>query len=349
VDLVERIIAVVAHHPGVRSIRPAGSRATGEAREDSDWGFLVEADDFASVAAALPQLLAPLGPLAQQWDRLSNEQCWMLILPGPIKVDLIFPDEPHEREPPWVPSANNLEAIDAHFWDWMLWLRGKEARGKRELVATELAKLFDHLLQPLGIERVPSSIEDAVTRYRRARDAVAEGLGQPFSRRLEAEVVPALVAYERGSAFKVEIKREDSQRYESIARQVRSDEIDRFVRESIRTLRERYTEPGRPFSLFMGCDKDDEQLVEVCLPTKEGSKTLPAGEIAFTIAQGAQCAYPEILGAYDAVSHYAATRGFSFGGPPREVYLNDLGTADPPEILIAFPLERLEKSEEADP
>ena len=46
------------------------------------------------------RLVAPLRPLAQQWDPLSETWCWMAILRGPIKLDFIFA-EPHEREPPW--------------------------------------------------------------------------------------------------------------------------------------------------------------------------------------------------------------------------------------------------------
>jgi hypothetical protein len=118
----------------------------------------------------------------------------MLILRGPVKVDLIFPDEPHAHEPPWVPSAENLGAIDAHLWDWLLWLRPKEASGKRELVAAELEKLFVHLLQPLAVERVPSSVADAVELYRPARDALAASLGCVISSALEAEVAPALAS-----------------------------------------------------------------------------------------------------------------------------------------------------------
>jgi predicted nucleotidyltransferase len=192
--LADRVIALVARHPEVRSIELAGSRATGQARPESDWDFLVEAQDFDAVAAALPELLAPLEPLAAQWDRLSDEQCWMLILRGPVKVDLIFPEEPHVHEPRWVPSADNLEAIDAHLWDWLLWLRPKEASGKRELVAAELEKLCVHLLRPLGVERVPSSVAEAVELYRPARDAAAARLGCVIPRALEAEVARALLA-----------------------------------------------------------------------------------------------------------------------------------------------------------
>jgi hypothetical protein len=191
VDLAARVIRAVAGHPGVHSIQLVGSRATGQATHESDWDFRVDASDFASVAEALPDLLAPFEPLAQQWDRLSNEQCWMVILRGPTKVDLIFPDEPHAHEPPWVPRADNLDALDAHFWDWMLWLRAKEAAGKTDVVATELGKLFDHLLGPLGVEQMPSSIGEAVAVYRTARGEVEERLGHVVSRDLEAEVTAA--------------------------------------------------------------------------------------------------------------------------------------------------------------
>jgi hypothetical protein len=153
---------------------------------------LVDARDFGSIAAALPDLLSPLEPLAQQWDRLSDEQCWMLILPGPAKVDLIFPDVPHVHEPPWEPGPDNLAALDAHFWDWMLWLQPKAARGKQDLVAAELSKLFDHLLGPLGVEREPSSIVEAIASYRRSRDLCEHHWSSVVSRELEAEALSGL-------------------------------------------------------------------------------------------------------------------------------------------------------------
>jgi effector-binding domain-containing protein len=138
--------------------------------------------------------------------------------------------------------------------------------------------------------------------------------------------------------FEVATRHEDSQRYESLSKQVASDEIDRFVREAIRELRERHAEAGRPFSIYTGCDKDDEQFVEVCLPTEVGSKTLPGGAIAFTTVRGEQCEYPEILSAYDAVFGYASSLGLPVAGPPREIYLTDFETADSLEMQIAVPL-----------
>jgi hypothetical protein len=187
-ELSERIIRAVAPHPAVRSIKLVGSRAEGRAHEHSDWDFLVEANDFAGVARALPRFLAPLDPLVQQWDRLSPEWCWMMILRGPAKVDLIFPDQPHTNEPPWTPSPKNLAGIDAHFWDWMLWLRSKEASSKAELIAGELEKLYDHLLAPLGVEHRPPTLPDALDLYRAARDHAEQCFGTKVDRELETAV-----------------------------------------------------------------------------------------------------------------------------------------------------------------
>jgi predicted nucleotidyltransferase len=191
-NLAEAVVAAVSPHPAVASIELVGSRAEGRATALSDWDFGVRARDFAALSSALPELLAPLEPLVQQWDRLGDEYCWMLILRGPEKLDLIFPDEPHENEGPWVPGPDTLAGIDDHFWDWMLWLRGKEAAGKEEQVATEFEKLLGHLLGPLGVEERPSSIGEAVAAYRSGRDRAERRFGVTVSRKVENAVAPAL-------------------------------------------------------------------------------------------------------------------------------------------------------------
>ena len=114
------------------------------------------------------------------------------MLRGPVKVDLIFSDEPHALEPPWRVTADTLEGIDAHFWDWILWLDSKSAAGKNTVVAAELEKLFEHLLEPLGAGRRPSSIAEAVVAYRTGRDRAERTFGVAVPRVLESEVAPAL-------------------------------------------------------------------------------------------------------------------------------------------------------------
>jgi predicted nucleotidyltransferase len=194
VILGEAVVSAVAPHPAVERIELVGSRAEGRATRWSDWDFAVWTRDFAAVAAALPELLARFEPLAQQWDRLGEEYCWMLLLAGPVKVDLIFAGRRHEKEPPWWPSRKNLDELDAHFWDWVLWLRGKEAAGKAELLEVELEKLFGHLLGPLGVERQPESLAEAVESYRAARERAEQRFGVSVRRDVEQTVAPALAS-----------------------------------------------------------------------------------------------------------------------------------------------------------
>jgi hypothetical protein len=191
-DLAEPVAAALLPHPDVRSVELVGSRATGSPTSLSDWDFEVHTDDFASVARALPELVTPLDPLAQQWDRISEYPCYMLLLSGPAKVDLIFPGEPYESLPPWTVTADTLDGIDQHVWDWVLWLASKREKGEDELVGRELVKMRDHLLGPLGVNEVPRSIEDAVGRYRSARNERERAFGTRVTRRREREVLPVL-------------------------------------------------------------------------------------------------------------------------------------------------------------
>ena len=61
-------------------------------------------------------------------------------------------------------------------------------------MAAELEKLFVHLLRPIGVDRVPSSVAEAVELYRPARDALAARLGCVISPALEIEVAAALAS-----------------------------------------------------------------------------------------------------------------------------------------------------------
>ncbi len=113
---------LLSEHPLVDAVELTGSRAIGTAHGFSDWDFEVETRNFPRVAEDLPRLVAPLQPLAEQWDRYAPHACFMLILRGPTKVDLLFLDEQQDWVPPWEPTPDNLDAIDRHFWDRILWL-----------------------------------------------------------------------------------------------------------------------------------------------------------------------------------------------------------------------------------
>jgi hypothetical protein len=191
-DIAASIESVLLPHPAVRGVELVGSRADGSPTPLSDWDFVVVTDRFDDVDRALPELVTPLDPLAQQWDRISDYPCYMLMLTGPVKVDLIFPGEPYESLPPWTVTPDTVDGIDQHFWDWILWLASKREKGQDQLVRGELVKMRDHLLRPMGVDRVPGSIEAAVVRYRSARDEWERELGIEVSRRREREVLSVL-------------------------------------------------------------------------------------------------------------------------------------------------------------
>lgn len=188
-DPVPLVSQAVERHPAVKAVRLVGSRARDDATALSDWDFLVETDDVDAVASALPELVRAAEPLAAQWDGLSEEATYyMLVLQDGTKVDFVLERLP-DRLPPWVVSRNTLPAIDAHFWDWILWLGGKQLRGDDELVHVMLTHvMYDHLLGPMGATEPPETISAAVDLYCGLRDRRESELGVAVDRQLEAAV-----------------------------------------------------------------------------------------------------------------------------------------------------------------
>ena len=189
-DVLARVRRALTGRPHVRGVELVGSRAAGTASTLSDWDFVIETEDFDEVARDLPSAVVELEPIAQQWDRISDYPCYMLMLTGPVKVDLIFPGEPYASLPPWTVSVASLDGIDQHVWDWVLWLASKREKGEDELVRRELGKMFDHMLGPMGADEVPGSIPEAVEAYRRLRDRREREFGVRVTRVREREVLP---------------------------------------------------------------------------------------------------------------------------------------------------------------
>jgi hypothetical protein len=199
-DIAAAVRTALLRHPHVIAVELMGSRACGTPSPLSDWDFTVDVNDFAGVTADLPALVGELEPLSKQWDRLGPDDycCYMLTLAGPVKIDLIFPGVPHAPEPPWEVAPDTLDGIDQHFWDWALWMAAKEQGGKDELVWQELRKMSEHLLKPMGVDRVPRSIHAATVEYLAARERLESSLAVQVPRRVELEVLPVLRTARRG-------------------------------------------------------------------------------------------------------------------------------------------------------
>jgi predicted nucleotidyltransferase len=191
VVLPDDLVSILDSDARVERVELAGSRARGTATALSDWDFAVTTANFEAVRDALPRLTRPLRPVVAQWDRLSRSWCYMMILAGPAKVDLIF-GRPHPIAPPWRASAATLTPIDDHFWDWALWLGSKLVSGRDDVVTAELGKLHTHLLGPLGVPAVPNSLGQAVAEYRAARADREQALRCRVSRAAERTVLPSL-------------------------------------------------------------------------------------------------------------------------------------------------------------
>jgi hypothetical protein len=187
--------AAVLADPRVREVELIGSRASGTATDLSDWDYRITSADPVAVAGRLPELVAPLQPLGQLWDPLASRPVYMIVLPGAVKADL-FPGAPRAGQAAGVQrtAPGKLQDVDAHFWDWNLWLGAKRLRGQDELVAAELVKMWDYLLRPLGATRPPRTQLSAINVYLRLRSerelrlggTVRPGLGQAVMARLQA-------------------------------------------------------------------------------------------------------------------------------------------------------------------
>jgi hypothetical protein len=192
VGVAERVEELLAPHPAVERVELVGSRGGGDATALSDWDFQIHTTDAKALVVDLPALVRPLEPLAAQWDRLVERAVYMLVLRGPTKVDLFPGEETRKIEPPWEPTPANLAAIDAHFWDWTLWLGSKALHRRTDVVDQELQKLHHNLLGPLGVADPPPTIDAAVAEYRRARDRLEREWSISIERELGDEVSQAL-------------------------------------------------------------------------------------------------------------------------------------------------------------
>ncbi len=175
----------------VGALTLGGSRANGAATKLSDWDLYLEGEP-AKLMAEIPGLMAPLRPLGAFWEPLSEDAGYMMVMDGPVKIDLFPKGGRRSLQPPWEPASATLNGIDGHYWDWMLWLGSKALRHQDELVSDELAKMQWFLLGPLGVERTPADLRDAVALYLKARAVSSQRLRASVPEGLGRQVLTAL-------------------------------------------------------------------------------------------------------------------------------------------------------------
>ena len=191
-DVQARVEGVFRAHPDVLHVNLVGSRASGTPTPLSDWDFQLETANGQRLAAELPDLVAKLDPLGALWDPLSDRATYCAVFPGAIKVDFFPGDETHEPSSPLDVVAENLRPIDAHFWDWLLWLGAKQLGGRDNLVQSELVSMNDFILHRLGVAESPPTLPRAVDGYLAARTRQEHALGVVVDPALGTAVIRAL-------------------------------------------------------------------------------------------------------------------------------------------------------------
>src|SRR5262245_57051961 len=150
-----------------------------------------------------------------------------------------------------------------------------------------------------------------------------------YERRLELELAERrdVLRYvrrmlEEESMFEVNVKQVPAQRYVSRTKHVRVSDLEPFIVQTIGELAAGGID-GPPFAIFHGLvNEEDDGPVEIGVPRTTGDKELPAGEVAFTTVAGDDCAFPRILGAYDAIGRWLSENGREALCPPREIYVD---------------------------
>lgn len=192
------IIEALSGHFSITDVHLTGSRASQQNTEFSDWDFAVSTSNFEYTATNIQTVVKKLLPLGTFWDPLGSTKCFVAILSGPKKVDFIF-EEPQEEKQPYVISRQNLAQIDLHFWDWTIWLVSKEKHADKELVASELHKMYDFILSPMGVSDEPEDIASAVRSF---LDAL-KNAEEEFKIRIDSKLKEECLTYLRKIGYKV--------------------------------------------------------------------------------------------------------------------------------------------------
>jgi predicted nucleotidyltransferase len=170
-ELVEAATRWAQQEPRVKALVPKGSLAHGTGDELSDVDLIAVTEPgardelWAECETIARELGDPLGVFREaEW---ATPYMVIALYEGPLKLDLAFEEErlapdpwlrdgydvlvgslevPELGEPPQFGEAADLRELDAHAWDYALWLHVKLKRGERWVAYLELAGFLQHIV-----------------------------------------------------------------------------------------------------------------------------------------------------------------------------------------------------------
>jgi DNA-binding transcriptional MerR regulator len=134
---------------------------------------------------------------------------------------------------------------------------------------------------------------------------------------------------------------------------VTSDQLSNWIAAAMTRLVNAATRYGgvtaAPFVVYHGeVNEDSDGPAEACVPIDRAHATAKgramrveaAHREAYVRLRKAQVEFPQILSAYDGVTAWAALRGLTVAGAPREIYFADFRSAGPSDEVcdVAFPI-----------
>lgn len=154
--------------------------------------------------------------------------------------------------------------------------------------------------------------------------------------------------------FEVQVREVPEQSVLTEQRHVRVQELGPWIDDAMARLSKAAAghgdgTTGPCFIVFHGeVNEESDGPVEICLPIAPAAdrevdgavRIEPAHREAYTRITKAQCAFPQILSAYDAVRLWTEREGVPVTGSPREVYFGDFAAATPQDEVcdIAQPI-----------
>ena len=196
-----------------------------------------------------------------------------------------------------------------------------------------------------ALDASPAQAETLVRDYLSLRERQLEQIRtqvQLFIRTIQQENNPM--------TLEVNVRNIPTQQVVSLTRHVKVPKLDATITHSISTLqkllqKQNASARGAPFGIFHGAiNEQEEGPIEICIAADGDLKTegevqikqLAGGKAACVTMLGAQCDFPDILGAYDAAADWIQKNGYQMAESPREVWHSGPGENAKMEIVWLF-------------